>query len=115
VTAILIQLVWKIHNADGLERTLFGAYAKAAAEHFRDNSFVAFYFYGIHSAAHYRAEAVARLSAFFEFVPVGVWYCKSGHGKRNLNDQISLIMNDDLNSPQEQRAKRYSNLAFSVF
>jgi hypothetical protein len=87
VTAILIQLVWQIHDTDGFEGAFFDAYAAAAAEHFGNYGFVSFYLYGFHATAHHRTETDTCFIAFFHFAPVGVQYSNSGHGK--LNNEVN--------------------------
>jgi hypothetical protein len=84
VAAVFFKLVWKVHYADGFEGAFFDAYAAAAAEHFGNYGFVAFYLYGFHATAHHRAEVDACLIAFFHFAPVGVQYSNSRHGKLEI-------------------------------
>ena len=72
MAAILLQLIGKVHDADGFEGAFLYAYAASAAQHFGDYGFVAFYPHGFYSAAHHRAEANAKLIALFHFALVSV-------------------------------------------
>jgi hypothetical protein len=106
VTAVFFQLVWKVHYGNSLKGAFFDAYAAAAAEHFRDHCLVAFYSYGFHAATHHRAETNARLTALFHFALVRVQYSNSGHGKLNLNNEVSLVINMDLKNHVKITRKR---------
>jgi hypothetical protein len=84
VAAVFLQLVGKVHYADGFEGAFFDAYAAAAAERLGDYGFFAFYAYGFHSASHHRTEAYAWLTALFYLASVSVQYSNSGHGKLEI-------------------------------
>jgi hypothetical protein len=79
MTAILLQLVRQIHDADGFEGAFLDAYSTAAAQFFRDYGFASFHSNGFDVAANHRTETDAVLVTLLNLAPIGIENCNTSH------------------------------------
>jgi hypothetical protein len=104
MTAILLQLIRQVDDADGFEGAFFDAYAASAAQLLRNDYFVFFEAYGFDSAANHRAVFYAHLVAFFGLAFVVVHYGDAGHGSSSMKGK-GRVINYNLQKEVSTKAK----------
>jgi len=81
MAAIPIQLVGKVHNADGFKRALLDTYAATTTKPFRDYGFATHNTDGFHPTSHHRTEAETVLIALLNLTAVGVENSNTCHSE----------------------------------
>jgi hypothetical protein len=79
MTAVFLQLIRQIHDADGFEGAFLDAYSTTAAQFLRDYGFAALHANGFDVAAHHRTESDAVLVALLDLAAVSVENSDTSH------------------------------------